>query len=140
MSNESNKNQTSYEGQKAARLLSPEEERICSKLAAGDPPWNQRAHALLVINDGASDIVASERSGLRTTQVRYWLNKYQKMGMAIFPTDMLQGIDVPAAIAAESTSDEAQQMVDEASKDKKSKKANKVKDKRKRDKKKKKQS
>jgi hypothetical protein len=89
---------------------------------------------LLAINDGASEAVASEFSGLRTTQVRYWLNKYQKMGMAIFPTNMLQGIDEAATIAAESTPDGSQQMVDEASQDKKSKKAKKTKDKKKKDK------
>ena len=134
MSNESDKNHIFNEAQMASGLLSPENEKFCTKIATGDPPWSQRAQVLLAINGGASEAVASERSGLRTTQVRYWLNKYQKMGMAIFPTDMLQGIDEPATIAAESTPDEAQQMVDEASQDKKSKKAKKEKDKKKKNK------
>ena len=86
---------------------------------------------MLAINDGASEAVASEFSGLRTTQVRYWLNKYQKMGMAIFPTDTLQGIEKSATITAESTPDEAQQTVEEASKEQKSKKVKKKKDKKK---------
>jgi hypothetical protein len=127
----------SREAQNTTDLLNPQEYRLCKKLAAGSKPWSQRAQALLVINESASEKVASERSGLRTTQVRYWLNKYQKMGMAIFPTNMLQGIDEAATIAAESTPDGSQQMVDEASQDKKSKKAKKTKDKKKKDKQKK---
>ena len=71
---------------------------------------------LLAINGSASDVVASERSGLRTTQVRYWLNKHQN-GYSIFPIDMLQDKDEPATIAAESTLGGSQQMVDEASQD-----------------------
>jgi hypothetical protein len=137
MSKESDKDQSTNEFQMATRLLSPEEEQSCSQLATGDPPWSQRAQVLLSINKGASETVASERSGLRTTQVRYWLNKYQKMGMAIFPTEMLQGIDEATTIAAESTPDGSQQMVDEAGQDMKSKKAKKAKDKKKKDKKKK---
>lgn len=104
----SNKNQTSYEGQKAASLLSPEIERICSKLVAEDPPWNLRAHVLLVIIDGTSEIVASERSGLRTTYVRCWLNKFQRLERNIFPADTLdEGIDESATRVAESTPGEA---------------------------------
>jgi hypothetical protein len=137
MSNETDKNQASNEVQTASGLLSPENEKFCTKIATGDPPWSQRAQMLLAINGGTSEAEASERSGLRTTQVRYWLNKYQKMGMAIFPTDMLQGIDEPATIAAESRPDGSQQMMDEASQDKKSKEAKKAKDKKKKEKKKK---
>ena len=129
MSNESNKNQTSFEGQKAARLLSPEEKQICNQLAAGDPPWSQRAQVLLAINGGASETVAGERSGLRTTQVRYWLNKYQKLGRDIFPTDMLQGIDESAILTAESTPGEAQKTVKEVNKEEKTNKVKNAKDK-----------
>lgn len=137
MSNESDKNQTSNEVQTVTGLLNPEEERICSQLAAGVPPWSQRAQMLLAINGGTSETVASERSGLRTTQVRYWLNKYHKLGMAIFPTTILQGIDETATMVAESTPDESQQTVDEASQEEKSKKSKPGKDKKKKDKKKK---
>lgn len=93
---------------------------------------------LLAINGGASETAASERSGLRTTQVRYWINKYHKLGIAIFPTTMLQGIDEPATIAAESTPDESQQTADEASQEEKPKKSKLSKDKKKDKKKKKK--
>jgi len=48
------------------------------------------------------------------------------MVMTIFPTDRLQGIDEPATIAAESTPDGSQQVVDEVIQDEKSKKAKEV--------------
>jgi hypothetical protein len=136
MSNESTKNHNSKEAQMATKLLNSQGEQICIKLAAGKAPWSQRAQALMAINEGASETVASERSGLRPTQVKYWLNKYQKQGMAIFPEPLLQEMDKPANTSAESNPSEDLLTVAEASQEKISKKAKQAKDKNK-DKKKK---
>ncbi len=136
MSNESTKNHNSKEVQMATKLLNSQGEQVCTKLAAGKAPWSQRAQALLAINEGASETVASERSGLRPTQVKYWLNKYQKQGMAIFPEPLLQEMDKPANTSAESNPSEDLLTVAEASQEKISKKAKQAKDKNK-DKKKK---
>lgn len=72
------------------KLLSPQDQKSCQVIADGEKPWSQRAQALLAIDQGASVEAASERSGLRTTQVEYWVNKFQKAGMDIFP-----GIQLP---------------------------------------------
>ena len=124
----------SSEKQNTHYLLSQEDYETCLQLAAGNKPWSQRAQVLLALDMGLSQAVASERSGLRITQVKYWLNKYQKEGKAIFPTEMFQGIDESAAEAAESTAEETRQKVGEANhgkKSKKSKKTKKAKDKKK---------
>lgn len=125
MSNESTKNHNSKEAQMATKLLNSQGEQICIKLAAGKAPWSQRAQALMAINEGASETVASERSGLRPTQVKYWLNKYQKQGMAIFPESLLQEIDASANTPSENNPAEDLLAVAESSQKKISKKVKK---------------
>ena len=124
----------SSEKQTTHYLLSQEDYETCLQLAAGNKPWSQRAQVLLALDMGLSEAVASERSGLRITQVKYWLNKYQKEGKAIFPTEMFQGIDESAAEAAESTAEETRQkggVANHGKKSKKTKKSKKEKDKKK---------
>jgi len=71
-------------------LLIPEERLVCEQIAAGKAPWSQRAQALLALDEGLSDEVAAENSGLRVTQVSYWINAFRKKRMDIFPENMLK--------------------------------------------------
>ncbi len=71
--------------QDTGNLLTPEERIGCQHLAAGETPHNQRAQALLVLDEGATQEAAGQRSGLTKGQVRYWLGKFRKVRMAIFP-------------------------------------------------------
>ena len=82
-------------------LLSPQERVTCQQYAAGEAPYSQRALALLALDEGASQVEASERSGLSVGQVRYWLPRFKKQRLDIFPEQM-------------ATAEESEQMTEEA--------------------------
>jgi hypothetical protein len=75
----------------ADRLLDAQERAQCERLAAGESPHNQRAQALLALDQGATQKDAGQLAGLSQGQVRYWLGKFRHSRMAIFPEDILKG-------------------------------------------------
>lgn len=70
-------------------LLQPQEKVLCEQLAAGQPPDSQRASALLAVDTGATHAATAELTGLTLGQVKYWLRKFGKIRMAIFPVELL---------------------------------------------------
>lgn len=104
----------------ASMLLNNEERLAIEQIANGKSPWNNRAQALLALDEGESDVEAGAASGLRPTQVNYWLRKFQKSGLDIFPMDVLPE---PVVDKAESLSvEETPSQVKKSKKPKKSKK------------------
>ena len=96
----SRKNQQSSEASKqnvdvlaeevsAGQLLSSQEHGTCVRISEGDTIHSQRAQALLAIDEGASQRQAAQRAGLTRGQARYWLGKYRKMRLDIFPESIL---------------------------------------------------
>jgi hypothetical protein len=87
------------------RLLSQEERDILGEVATKDPPFSQRAQALLAIDEGTTQAAAGQQAGLTKGQVRYWLTKFRKVRIAIIPEELLdqvqQGDPVSSQIAAE---------------------------------------
>lgn len=81
------------EEQVTSMLLSSEERRAIEQISSGKSPWNRRAQALLAADAGANDAEAAATSGLRPTQVIYWLRKFQQDGMDIFPKDVIPELD-----------------------------------------------
>ena len=73
----------------AGKLLSAQEQAVITRISTGDAPHSQRAQALLAIDNGATQAAAGEGAGLTSGQVRYWLAKFRKEGLAIFPEDAL---------------------------------------------------
>ena len=71
------------------KLLTTDERLACQLISIGDPPWSQRALALLAADDGASEEEASARSGLAPTQVRYWVRRFHAERMGAFPEDVI---------------------------------------------------
>jgi len=71
------------------KLLNVQEREICEKLSGGEAPYRQWAQTLLAIDGGASQAEAAQRSGLTNNQVRYWLAKFRKLGLGIFPQQSL---------------------------------------------------
>ncbi len=69
----------------AANLLSPEARAACQRIAAGEAPWSQRAQALLAVDEGATQAEAGQRAGLTQGQVKYWLGKFRRDQLGIFP-------------------------------------------------------
>ncbi len=72
------------------KLLSPEERVICMQLTTGEAPHNQRAQALMAIDAGVTQAEAAMQSGLTGEQVRYWLGKFRKDRLSIFPRALLE--------------------------------------------------
>jgi len=70
-------------------LLTSEEYQACQKVLVEQAPYNQRAQALLAIDQGATQLQASQQSGLTRGQVKYWLGKFRQERLAIFPEDLL---------------------------------------------------
>jgi hypothetical protein len=71
------------------RLLSSEERDILSQIASMEPPHSSRAQALLAINEGTSQAEAGRKAGLTKGQLRYWLGKFRKERLLIFPEEYL---------------------------------------------------
>ena len=83
-------NTTNYDSsEKEKRLLSSDEQTVLSEIATKDPPYSQRAAALLAINNGATQAEAGNQAGLTFGQVRYWLIKFRGSRMSIFPNELL---------------------------------------------------
>ena len=78
--------------EKGNRLLSYEERDILGEVATKDPPFSQRAQALLAIDEGTTQAAAGQQAGLTKGQVRYWLTKFRKVRIAIFPEELLDQV------------------------------------------------
>ncbi len=78
--------------QKETRLLSSEERAIFSQIATKEPPHGSRAQALLAIDEGTTQAAAGQQAGLTKGQMRYWLTKFRKVRIAIFPEELLDQI------------------------------------------------
>lgn len=78
--------------EKRSRLLSYEERDILGEVATKDPPFSQRAQALLAIDEGTTQAAAGQQAGLTQGQLRYWLTKFRKVRIAIFPEELLDQI------------------------------------------------
>ncbi len=71
-------------------LLEPQEKLILEQIAAGGPPHSQRAQSLLAIDAGVTQETAALQSGLTVGQVSYWLSKFRRDRMGIFPEELLR--------------------------------------------------
>ena len=72
------------------KLLSPQERGACQRLALQEEaPHSQRAQALLALDEGATQPEAGLRAGLTVGQVKYWLGKFRKVGLDIFPEQVV---------------------------------------------------
>ena len=105
------------------RLLSSEEAAILSQIASNEQPHSGRAQALLAINEGTSQAEAGRKAGLTKGQLRYWLGKFRKERLLIFPEEFLnqaQPADEAPQIASVApdleqagSEDETQQVVEQ---------------------------
>ena len=82
----------------SGNLLGPQEKLILEQIAAGEPPHSQRAQSLLAIDTGVTQKIAALQSGLSVGQVSYWLSKFRRDRMGIFPEELLRqtGYELPA--------------------------------------------
>lgn len=104
---ESGKKQGTTEVYEVGGLLSPDDRVLCTQMIAEPTPWKQRAQSLLLVDDGASYEIAGAITGLRATQVKYWVDHFRKQGGNIFPESILVVSEsLPEASESTSTQDE----------------------------------
>lgn len=70
-------------------FLTPDEIQTLTRISTADAPYNQRAQALLALHQGQTVDEAATLTGLRPKQAAYWLNRYQKTRLAVFPAELL---------------------------------------------------
>jgi outer membrane biosynthesis protein TonB len=78
------------ENEKTGNLLDPQERLILEQIATGGPPHSQRAQSLLTIDAGVTQKTAALQSGQTVGQVSYWLGKFRRDRMSIFPEELLR--------------------------------------------------
>ena len=78
------------ENEKTGNLLDPQERLILEQIATGGPPHSQRAQSLLTIDAGVTQKTAALKSGQTVGQVSYWLGKFRRDRMSIFPEELLR--------------------------------------------------
>jgi len=74
-------------------FVSAEESSILEKIALGEAPFSQRAQAILAADAGSNLEQAAGVSGLRATQVRFWLGRFRHSRLTIFPETMVEKIE-----------------------------------------------
>jgi hypothetical protein len=95
MSKEDSLMMTSQENEQvpsSSDLLTSQEQAICKQIANREAPHSQRASALLALNGGSTQAQAAEGAGLSAGQVRYWLARFRKQRMDIFPDALLSDL------------------------------------------------
>lgn len=81
----------------ASGWLSAEERAVLGQFASKESPFGQRAQALLALDGGATQAEAGQQAGLTKGQVRYWLTKFRRDGMDMFPQELLDQAKPAAA-------------------------------------------
>lgn len=79
-----------------SNLLTSQELAICEQIATGQAPHSQRALALLALNQKKTQAQAAEQTGLSKGQVKYWVARFRKLGLAIFPDTRPDELDTEA--------------------------------------------
>ena len=70
-------------------LLTSQEKAICEQVSISkQQPHDKRAHALLAINAGLTQVNAGKQAGLTAGQVRYWLQRFRLLRCGIFPAEL----------------------------------------------------
>jgi len=74
----------------SGNLLGAQEKLTLEQIAAGGPPHSQRAKSLLAIDAGVTQKTAAMQSGQTVRQISYWLSKFRRDRMGIFPEELLR--------------------------------------------------
>jgi len=107
-------------------LLTSQEWAICEQIAVREGPHGPRALALLALDEGITQAQAGERAGLSRGQVKYWVARFRKQRLSIFPDGLL---DEPDAKETVEPATEIEEKPEKATsvKDKKAKRGKKAK-------------
>ena len=81
-------------------LLTLNERAVCEQIASGKAPHSQRALVFLALNEGSTQVQAAEKAGLTKGQARYWIAKFRKKRLGIFPKALLDELEGEAEVEA----------------------------------------
>lgn len=114
--------------QVTGKLLNQAQREALEHLVEGEAPFNQRAKALLAIDEGATQSEAGQIAGLTSGQVKYWLSKFRNEGLTIFPEPVTVDLEPnqEAAVPESEIAEEKIKRSKQAPKTKKSKKGKKT--------------
>ncbi len=115
------------ENEKTGNLLDPQERLILEQIATGGPPHSQRAQSLLTIDAGVTQKTAALQSGQTVGQVSYWLGKFRREGMSIFPKELLHQVEPEPPLEKKEVTKKKLKKGKDSKKAKKMKKSKKVK-------------
>jgi hypothetical protein len=110
---------TNEQAHLSGHLMTAQEQSVCKQIAMGEGSHSQHAVMLLALNGGSTKVQAAKGTGLTTGQVKYWMTRFQKQRLAIFPGALL-GKGAAEADAAETKATKKK------SKDKRTKKGKKA--------------
>lgn len=79
-----------------SNLLTSLEQATCQQVASRQAPHSQRALALLALNEKCTQAQAAEQAGLSPGQVKYWVARFRKLRLGIFPDTLLDELDTKA--------------------------------------------
>lgn len=108
-------------------FVSEEESSVLEKIAVGEAPFSQRAQAILAVDAGSNQEQAASVAGLRVTQVRYWISRFNNSRLTIFPEAMLAKIEEQQGL--ESGAETKRKKMEKAKESKSKKKSKNVKSK-----------
>jgi len=90
------------QNQDTQELLSKKERIVCQKLVAMEIVLiSQRAHALLLLDEGYTHADTAHETGLSIGQVRYALRTFRSKGLELFPQDPEVEIDADVPVQAD---------------------------------------
>lgn len=69
-------------------LLTRNNLKVCQSIAEQEDEHGARAKMLLALHGGALQAQAAAESGLTPGQVRYWVAKFRRNGLGIFPDEL----------------------------------------------------
>jgi len=105
-------------------LMTSEEQAVCKQISTGEAPHSQRALALLALSEGSTQAQAAEQSGLTLGQVKYWVTRFKKQRLGVFPDALLDELNTETEVEGVTEIEQEDESVTEK-KDTKSKKAKK---------------
>ena len=121
------KNDSYQDVEQGGKLLSAQEREAFKMISTGNDLHGQRALALLAIDEGSTQEQAGQRAGLTTGQVKYWLGKFRRVRMDIFPEQVLKAdqwdLDQEASDQGAQVADKTKKSQGKKSKKKTSKKS-----------------
>ena len=76
-------------------LLSDRQYRILEQISRRDNTYGRRAKALIALHQGETQAAAGSASGLAARTVRYWLARFRREQLEIFPDKILHKLQRP---------------------------------------------